>query len=1150
MLQLLAAWDTLSSRLPPNELWKFDKDGDVLVSCMKLVLGRASPEDACDALDVAYRLAELAGQGALGTVPIDAPSIAVGMLHRAFCRPSSSTSARQPNFQAVDDSRVNFLLDQLDKVHRLPSRMDSCDEETATATRELCLTFYDVRAIVVEVVCRWAELEVVDQQMLQSLTVKGNNPSQSQAAAMEALQIYAPMGHALGLTAVASDMEEISLRILFPTSFAEVAQWVALRTDTNKGVLHRCGERLQCAVSNHPEYKSLASSISIQTRTKSALSTMKKLLRSGASGGGRQRDQVYDLIGLRAIVHPLLPPSKDSLNSDTDDTKVQEKAIQACYLVERIAHSLWEAVPGRSKDYIASPKPNGYRSLHSTVRVEAETDVTNARAANIGEMNEKEMDTNSDVNRPPATMELQIRTQAMHEQAEMGDSAHAAYKGGLDVAQSRRLRRLTRLMGVSSKGHTGEEGGADQLGTKRAAHALFRDLDLDGDGHVSAEEMERAIEELGGKSWNANFGTRAIMAAADENGDGVVSPEELMSLQKRVASTLLITNGRKTKFSSLHVPTIETKPDLEAGRRVQRVQNAMQGFMRMFSRAGVPRLDAEWRITEMSNDKSDEKVYASSVLPVHGPWVIGAVTDRDCDMVVDLPTVSGRHARLEVVRKAGSSVCMLTDLGSTNGTWVNAARITPFQEVPLYPNDVIRLAEPGIEFRVTVALSTGGETVGEEGEELIQRSWIDSALGVIQGLYEEQHGVVIEGVQRAEDVERVARELLGQGSYGQAYASLASGVLAMPQEPTLWALLASVERHRARHKQENSSGATVRAFFRAAVEAFELMKADDVKSRGLARVFSSWARFEFDYRNESSGKKLFRKGVDWARIADSYADNEHLVAKLLHSWARRERKGGDTFAAAQLCHEALDACPTNAHVLTLLGTIEADAGKVESARSRFESVASLTPDQVGMSILHTNNNKSDGNGASKNPDPRVPALQAWARMEATLGNATLARELFTKAVQLDPNNTFVLQAFAVAESKTGGDPEVARGMFEQCIEIDPGCRAAYHAWARMEEGLGNLDEARRLYAAVLRLDPRSTAALGSLGRLEWRHGNLEEGRRLLQMALDVDPRHVASLQELASLLRSENQTSQAYRLEKKVRRLVQDRRAALAAIAR
>jgi tetratricopeptide (TPR) repeat protein/ppGpp synthetase/RelA/SpoT-type nucleotidyltranferase len=959
---------------------------------------------------------------------------------------------------------------------------------------------------------------------------------------MEALHIYAPMGHALGLTAVASDMEEISLRLLFPTSFAEVAQWVALRTDTNKGVLHRCGERLQCAVSNHPEFKTLASSISIQTRTKSARSTMKKLLRSGASGGGRQRDQVYDLIGLRAIVHPLLPLTED-LDSDTNETSMQEKAVQACYLVERIAHSLWETVPGRSKDYIASPKANGYRSLHSTVRVEGETDVTIARGANIGQMNEKEMYGNGDISRPPATMELQIRTQAMHEQAEMGDSAHAAYKGGLDVAQSRRLRRLTRLMGVSS----GQ--GEDRGSVAKTAHALFRDLDLDGDGHVSAEEMERAIEELGGDSV-ANFGTRAIMAAADENGDGVVSPEELMSLQKRVASTLL-TNARKTKFSSLHVPTIETKPDLEAGRRVQRVQNAMQGFMRMFSRAGVPRPDAEWRITEMSSDKSNGKVYAS-VLPVHGPWVIGAVMDRDCDMVVDLPTVSGRHARLEVIRKAGSSVCMLTDLGSTNGTWVNAARITPFQEVPLYPNDVIRLAEPGIEFRVTVARAADGEGgEGREENELIQRSWIDLALGMIQRLYKEQHGVVIEGVQRAEDVERVARELLGLGSYGQAYASLASGVVAMPQEPTLWALLASVERHRARHKQENSSGGTVRAFFRAAVEAFELMKADDVKSRGLARVFSSWAKFEFDYRNEGAGRKLFRKGVDWARIADSYADNEYLVAKLLHSWARRERKGGDAFAAAQLCHEALDACPTNAHVLTLLGTIEADAGKVESARKRFESVASLTPDHLGMSV-HTNknNNKSDSNGTSKSPDPRVPALQAWARMEATLGNATLARELFTKAVHLDPNNTFVLQAFAVAESKTGGDPEVARGMFEQCIEIDPGCRAAYHAWARMEEGLGNLDEARRLYAAVLRLDPRSTAALGSLGRLEWRHGNLEEGRRLLQMALEVDPRHVGSLQELASLLRSENETSQAYRLEKKVRRLVQDRRAALAAIAR
>lgn len=1120
MLQLLAAWDALSSRISPNELWKFDKDGDVLVSCLKLVLSRVSPEDACDALDVAYRLAELAGQGAADAVPIDAPSIAAGMIHRAFCRAACPSAQHSLPQLTNDDTRVTFLLDQLDKIHRLPTRMDSCDEETATAARELCLTFYDVRAIVVEVVCRWAELE-------QLAELHNPHSPQSQAFAMECLQIYAPMGHALGLTAVASDMEEISLRLLFPTSFAEVAEWVSLRTETNERVLRQCGEKLQSAVSNHPEFKNLASTISIQTRTKSALSTMKKLLRTGTAGtaGGRQREQVYDLIGLRAIIQPLIPSPSD-----------EEKAVKACYLVERIAHSLWEAVPGRSKDYIASPKPNGYRSLHSTVQVQHETDFT-GHASDVPDTS----DANDAVNRPPATLELQIRTQAMHEQAEKGDSAHAAYKGGLDAAQARRLRRLTRLMDVSSlrSGPYGKEG--DATNGLTTAHALFRDLDSNGDGHVSAEEMERAFEELGGDANFANFGTRALMAAADENGDGLVSPEELMNLQKKVASTL-VTNARKSKLSSLHVPTMETKPDLEAGRRVQRVQNAVHGFMRMFSRAGVPRPDAEWGLTMVSHDNAgpanngnNGKVYATP-LPTHGPWVIGAVANRDCDMIIDLPTISGRHAKLEVVKKAGLSLCMLTDLGSTNGTWVNAARITPFKEVSLYPNDIIRLAEPGIEFRVVVSMKEEKEEKQEQ--EKSQRPWIDAALGMVQNLQKEPNGVMNGSVQRAEEVEGGVRELLGRGLYGQAYSCLAAGVVATPQEPTLWALLASVERHRARHKQGNSSGGTVRAFFRAAVEAFESMEADTVKSQGLARVFSSWARFEFDYRNEGAGRKLFRKGVDWARVAQSCNDGDdcHLLVKILHSWARRERKLGGASVAAQLCHEALDVHPTNSHALTLLGTIEADAGKVESARQRFEAV-------TGHHSLRSYTKMSD-----KDPDPRVPAYQAWARMEATLGNVKLARELFTKALQLDPNNTFVLQAFAVAESEADGDPEVARKMFEKCVKIDPGCRAAYHAWARMEERLGNLEEARSLYHAVLRLDPRSTAALGSLGKLERRLGNVEEGRRLLHRALEVDPRHIASLQELASLLRSENQTAEAYRLEKKVRRLIQDRKAALAAI--
>lgn len=95
-------------------------------------------------------------------------------------------------------------------------------------------------------------------------------------------------------------------------------------------------------------------------RTKTLFSTLKKLLRLGnTAAGGRARTQLYDLMGLRAVVQP---------QPGVPAEVAEEAAAAACYLVHEAACGLWECVEGRSKDYIAAPKPNGYQSLHATMR--------------------------------------------------------------------------------------------------------------------------------------------------------------------------------------------------------------------------------------------------------------------------------------------------------------------------------------------------------------------------------------------------------------------------------------------------------------------------------------------------------------------------------------------------------------------------------------------------------------------------------------------------------------------------------------------------------------------------------------------------------------------------------------------------------------
>lgn len=124
----------------------------------------------------------------------------------------------------------------------------------------------------------------------------------------------------------------------------------------------------------------------------------------------------------------------------------------ACRHVASVVHGLWASVHSRHKDYIAAPKANGYQSLHLAVCVPAHIlAATPSSSAGGAAHSEPPKGTTMERPRwPPGTLaELQIRTDDMHRAAETGASAHFAYKGGLDEAQTQRLQEFTgRLMQV------------------------------------------------------------------------------------------------------------------------------------------------------------------------------------------------------------------------------------------------------------------------------------------------------------------------------------------------------------------------------------------------------------------------------------------------------------------------------------------------------------------------------------------------------------------------------------------------------------------------------------------------------------------------------------------------------------------------------
>jgi GTP diphosphokinase / guanosine-3',5'-bis(diphosphate) 3'-diphosphatase len=197
-------------------------------------------------------------------------------------------------------------------------------------------------------------------------TIEAMSKQKQMEKARETLDIYAPLAHRLGIHAIKWELEDLAFATLHPRKYQEIKGLVAQQRDEREHYVNEAGDYLRS------ELAEMGIEAQIAGRAKHFYSIYSKMTKKG-----REFNEIYDLTAMRVIVD----------------------SVKDCYGTVGVIHSLWKPLPGRFKDFIAMPKFNMYQSLHTTV---------------IGPEG-----------RP---LEIQIRTQEMHEMAEFGVAAHWVYK--------------------------------------------------------------------------------------------------------------------------------------------------------------------------------------------------------------------------------------------------------------------------------------------------------------------------------------------------------------------------------------------------------------------------------------------------------------------------------------------------------------------------------------------------------------------------------------------------------------------------------------------------------------------------------------------------------------------------------------------------
>ncbi|MDR1467344.1 MAG: bifunctional (p)ppGpp synthetase/guanosine-3',5'-bis(diphosphate) 3'-pyrophosphohydrolase [Oscillospiraceae bacterium] len=313
-------------------------------------------------ISVAYILAEL---------DMDTDSIVAALLHDVVEDTNITISYLSKEF----GKNISSLVDSITKLGKIP--LSTKEERQAENLRKMLIAMaQDVRVIIIKLVDRLHNMRTIDCMPAQHRRDKS----------LETMEIYAPIAHRLGMKAVQEELEDISIKLLDPIACEKIEQNLKITRDSKDKIL----KEIKNKILNH--LKKDIPDAHVEARAKSIWSIYRKIFVLE-----HQMEEIYDMFAIRIIV----------------------ATVKECYNILGIIHNMFTPLTNRFKDYISTPKPNFYQSLHTTV-----------------------IDTNA------IPFEVQIRTWDMHYTSEYGVAAHWKYKSGISTKDSfeSRLSWLRRMI--------------------------------------------------------------------------------------------------------------------------------------------------------------------------------------------------------------------------------------------------------------------------------------------------------------------------------------------------------------------------------------------------------------------------------------------------------------------------------------------------------------------------------------------------------------------------------------------------------------------------------------------------------------------------------------------------------------------------------